>query len=347
VSAQTVSRVINRRPDVSVDTRHRVQKVIEELGYEPNVLARSLIQQRSHALGVVTAGLRHIGPSRTLGGITAAAEEAGYALLLEELPSYDTNEIVPKLQALRSRQVDGVIWAVPEVGENRRWIYGLPTELDIPIVYLAMEPRQGVSQVSINNRLGATLAMQHLLRQGYRRVAHVAGPLDWWEARQRKAAWQSVLQAAGLQVVESQWAEGTWSSNSGAEAAERLFATYPDMDAVFVGNDQMALGVLHVAAQHGRQVPEDLGVASFDNIPEAAYFCPPLTTVQQDQFNVGKAAVEEIARIIEARWDGQEHVEPRSIMLAPSLVVRQSTRRSSGNAELSEPPHEGNSQADA
>src|ERR1043165_3251304 len=121
VSTQTVSRVINERPDVSPETRKRVQDVIKDLSYQPSALARSLISQRSHTLGVVTAGLRHIGPSRTLRGITSAAEEAGYAIILTDVPSYDTEDITPIFQAFLSRHVDGIFWAVPEVGENRNW----------------------------------------------------------------------------------------------------------------------------------------------------------------------------------------------------------------------------------
>src|SRR5512139_1611366 len=116
VSTQTVSRVINDRPDVAPETRSRVRLVIDELGYQPSALARSLIQQRSYTLGVVTAGLRETGPSRTLSGITSAAEEAGYSILLKELPRYDTEDVVPIFQALLSHHVDGIIWAVPEIG---------------------------------------------------------------------------------------------------------------------------------------------------------------------------------------------------------------------------------------
>ena len=138
VSTQTVSRVVNDRPDVSLETRRRVQGVIDKLGYRPSALARSLVKQRSYTLGVVTAGLRHIGPSRTLSGITAAATDAGYALLLEELPRYEADDTTSIFQALISRHVDGVIWAVPEVGANRRWTERLPVDLEIPIMYLAM-----------------------------------------------------------------------------------------------------------------------------------------------------------------------------------------------------------------
>jgi LacI family transcriptional regulator len=327
VSTQTVSRVINERPDVAVETRRKVQAVIDQLGYQPSALARSLIQQRSYTLGVVTAGLRHIGPSRTLSGITAEAASAGYALLLEELPRYDTDDSAPIFQALLSRHVDGIIWAVPEVGSNRRWIDRMPPQVDVPIVYLAMEPKQNISVVSVNNYLGAWLAMEHLLAQGYRRIAHVAGPLDWWEARQRMAAWKDALRDAGLAASDDCWVEGNWSPASGAEAAASLFKQYPDMDAIFAANDQMALSVLQAAAQFGRSVPEDLGVVGFDNIPESAFFRPALTTVQQDQYNVGKVAVEEMTRIIESSWQGLEPIEPKSIMLSPTLIVRRSSHR--------------------
>ncbi len=145
VSTQTVSRVMNDRPDVSPETRERVLLVIKEMGYQPSALARSLIQQRSYTLGVVTAGLKYIGPSRTLSGITNAAEQAGYSLLLIELPSFDSNHVLPILQGLISRHVDGIIWAVQEVGQNRDWLKSPPVDLEIPIVFLSMEPREEIS----------------------------------------------------------------------------------------------------------------------------------------------------------------------------------------------------------
>src|SRR6187431_1297912 len=114
VSTQTVSRVINERPDVSPETRKKVQEVIKTLGYQPSALARSLISQRSHTLGVVTAGLRYIGPSRTLSGITSAAEASGYSVLLKQLPSYYTEDTTPIFKGFLSQHVDGIIWAVPE-----------------------------------------------------------------------------------------------------------------------------------------------------------------------------------------------------------------------------------------
>ena len=165
----------------------RVQEVIETLGYQPSALARSLIRQRSYTLGVVISGLKHIGPSRTLSGITGAAEEAGYALLLKEIPHFEEKNIEPIFQAFLSRHVDGIIWAVPEISGNRSWIDQY-MDLDIPVVYLTMESQENISVVSIDNYMGGRIAMSHLIEQGYRNIGHISGPLVWWEARQRFAA---------------------------------------------------------------------------------------------------------------------------------------------------------------
>src|SRR5574341_363974 len=327
VSTQTVSRVINDRPDVAPETRKRVLMVINELGYQPSALARSLIQQRTYTLGVVTAGLKYIGPSRTLDGITSAAEEAGYSLLLKELPRFDADDILPIFQALLSHHVDGIIWAVPEVGENRNWVEKQPLPLKIPMVHLAMEPRDNIATVSVDNYAGGRMAMSHLLEQGYRNVGHISGPMDWWEARQRMIAWKDSLQEAGLEVWDEHWAEGNWSSASGSQAFEILFEQYPQMDSIFVANDQMALGVIFGARQKGVRIPENLGLVGFDNIPESAFFWPSLTTVQQDQYALGKVAVEETIKRIEAGWQGLAPVESESITLEPTLVVRQSSIR--------------------
>ena len=333
VSTQTVSRVINERPDVSPETRKRVQEVIKALSYQPSALARSLISQRSHTLGVATAGLKHIGPSRTLSGITAAAEEAGYSILLKELPSYDTEDITPIFQAFLARHVDGIIWAVPEVGENRTWVNNPPADIEVPLVYITMEPRENLSVVSVDNYLGGRMAMSHLLEQGYHKIGHVCGPLDWWEARQRVAAWKDTLTEHGLAAQDEQCVEGNWSSASGALAIEKLFDQYPELDAIFVANDQMALGVLQFFAERKTRIPEDIGIVGFDNIAESAFFSPALTTVQQDQHKVAKVAVAEVIKIIESGWQELEPVRPKSIILPPTLIVRQSSLRAPEGGE--------------
>ena len=327
VSTQTVSRVINNRPDVSSETRKHIQDVIEKLAYQPSALARSLIHQRSYTLGVVTACLKYFGPSCTLNGITAAAEEAGYALILKELSCFDSDTNEPIFQALVSRHVDGIIWAVQEVGENRSWVNQLALDSDIPIVYLTMEPRENISVVLINNYMGGCMAMSHLLDQGYRHIGHISGPLDWWEARQRMKAWKDALEEAGIGFHDHSWVEGNWSSASGARAAEKLFEQYTDMDSILVANDQMALGAIQIVHQKGLQIPQDIGIVGFDNIPESAFYWPALTTVNHDQYNLGRVAVQETIKIIESVRQGLTPISLKSITLEPTLVVRDSSLR--------------------
>jgi DNA-binding LacI/PurR family transcriptional regulator len=149
--------------------------------------------------------------------------------------------------------------------------------------------------------------------------------LDWWDARQRKAAWKDALTEAGLEAREEHCAEGNWSSESGAQGFEELLDRYSEMDSIFVGNDQMALSVIQVVRQRGLRVPEDIGIVGFDDIPESAYFCPPLTTIQQDQYTVARTAVREIVNTIESGWNGLEPEAPRTIILPPMLLVRQSS----------------------
>ena len=324
VSTQTVSRVTNDRPDVAPETRQRVLEVIERLGYQPSALARSLIRQRSHTLGVVTAGLEYVGPSHTLSGITEQAEAMGYSLLLKELPEFDTIDVEPILNALLARQVDGIIWAVAEVSDNRDWLADRLNDLPVPIVFLTMHQRPDLSIVSVDNYLGGRMATEYLLKQGYRHIGHVAGPLEWWESRQRKAGWQNALLDAGIRVSEDQSVEGDWSSESGEKTIRQLLDQYPEMDAVFVANDQMALGILQVTCRRGLKVPQDLAVVGFDGIPEAAYYWPPLTTVKQDLHRLGCIAVEQALRAIEASQEPKGVYEPETILLKPRLVIRES-----------------------
>ncbi len=329
VSTQTVSRVVNDHPDVAPETRSRVQKVIAQVGYRPNFLARSLISQRSYTLGVVIAGLKLVGPLTLLSGISTAAEEAGYSLLLMELPSFDTDNIEPIFDGLLSRQVDGIIWAVPEVQDNRRWLHEISQNRNIPLVFMTMEPVEGVTVVSVNNYLGGRLAAAHLLEQGYKQIAHIAGPLDWWESRQRMQGWRDVLTEAGFEEPDQHMVMGDWSPTSGAENVKRLLSDHPEIDSIFVANDQMSLGVFQVLHQAGIRVPGDIGVVGFDNIQDSAHYWPSLTTVQQDQLTVGNIAVKELIANIDQQNQGLEPISPNAILVDPILVVRDSSVRQS------------------
>jgi DNA-binding LacI/PurR family transcriptional regulator len=325
VSHQTVSRVMNNRPDVADETRRRVLQVIEDLNYQPSAIARSLIQQHSFTLGVVTAGLKYIGPSRTLNGITEQAEELGYAVLLKELPGFHTYDIKSILGTLISRHVDGIIWAVSEIGANREHIRKHVDGLTLPMIFLTMAPRDELFIVAVDNYRGGRVATEHLLEQGYRSIAHISGPLEWWEARQRKAGWHDALIEAGIPLSEHHWESGDWSTSSGQLAMARILESHPDIEALFVANDQMALGALQYTCKHGIAVPKDIAMVGFDNLPESEYFWPPLTTVRQNLRQLGGTAVKELVRIIELNRRGGELPEPRVITLQPELIVRESS----------------------
>lgn len=323
VSKQTVSRVLNKRPDVAPKTRERVQEVIDRLGYQPSNLARRL-KQRSHTIGVVTAELGQYGPTRRLVGIEQAAGKAGYALHLSLIHQVEVDNGEGVLKDLLAWQVEGIIWAVPEISDNRDWLQDQLPHLSIPVLFVSEVSSNSLAAVSVNNRTGARLATEHLLEQGYRHIGLITGPLTWDAARDRRLGWQDALpMTEARQIVE-----GDWSACSGAQAFRQLLEQYPELDAVCVSNDQMALGVLQTAHQLGRQIPAELGVTGFDNIPEAAYFWPPLTSVTQRLIEQGEMAVQTLIRMIDSNRKQGNFVQPTTTVLQPELVVRQSSNRS-------------------
>lgn len=328
VSTQTVSRVMNNVSYIADETRKKVEAAVQELGYRPSSLARSLAQQRSFTLGIVTFGLKYTGPSRTLSGIAGKADELGYMLLMKNLDHLQGKKFIELIDDLLSQQVDGIIWDVPENDENRHWFENVGN-LPVPIIFMSMESRQGCLIVSTDSYLGGQMATQHLLDQGCKQIGHISGGLNWWEARLRLQGWRDTLEKAGIQISEKQWVEGDWSSASGEAAIARLLTNYPEMDGVFAANDQMALSVLREAARRGIKIPEQLAVVGFDGLAEAAYFYPSLTTISQDPEKLGAQAVKMLIEMIDAQLENRL-VDMNSILVPPTLVVRESSNRMQG-----------------
>jgi LacI family transcriptional regulator len=335
VSTQTVSRVLNNRPDVAPETFQRVQQVIKETGYAPNVLARSLIRGRTHTLGVVAYGLEYFGPSRVLTGIERQADEIGYSIFLNLLHQPETSDVAHLLNNLFARQVDGIIWAIPEIGDNRSWAQAKSLDFPVPAIFVSgMTGQTSLPLVGVDNRAVGHLATEHLLAGGARRIGIITGPLKWWEAQQRQQGWRETLETHGLAVEDRLVAVGDWNARSGEQGLYQLLAQCPDLDAVFASNDQMALGVLHGAHRLGRRVPEDLSVVGVDNIPESAHFWPPLTTVRQRLREAGAQAVQELHLMIQKAKQsqhGQNGAIPNIALLQPELIVRESSRPSASS----------------
>lgn len=298
---------------------------MRRLEYRPNAVARSLIKQTTNSIGLVTAGLEFIGPSVTMSGITKKAEQLGYGVYVKELPRFNPENIQYIIDWFLTRQVDGIIWAVPEIGDNRSWIDDFMDQIEVPIIFLTAADRLNVSTVVIDNYQGAKIATDHIISRGKKKIAHISGPLDWWESKQRLLGWQDALIREGIKPNENMVAEGNWSSKSGKKAFDQLLCSFPEMDAIFVANDQMALAVLHTACEKGINIPKDLLVVGFDNIPESEYFYPSLTTVSQDLLSLGSLAVEELIYLIRAKNLKQTTSKHNYRVLQPSLIIRKSS----------------------
>ena len=319
VSTQTVSRVINKRPDVSPRTREAVEAAIAATGFQPSAVARSLVHRRSQTLGVIVAGLRYFGVAQTLNGITDEAQAAGYGVLLKEIDSSETVDIVPVIDFMIAHQVEGIIFAAPQIGKNIATVRSQLRNASPPIVFLKSEPSPDYSTIRIDNAGGARLATGHLVALGRRRIAHLAGPPLWRESEHRENGWRDALREAGIDPGPV--ATGNWSAQSGVAGLEALLALDPHLDGIFVANDQMALGVLRAAQGRGIAVPGDLAVVGFDGLDEGAQFTPSLTTVVQPLRELGELAVRQA---IAATNRASDASGTRSQVLATELVIRES-----------------------
>lgn len=313
VSHQTVSRVLHDSPHVRGDTRERVLAAIRQLDYRPSSTARALVTGRSKTLGVVSFDTTLYGPASTLLGIERAAHDSGYGVSIQSLRSLNRGTVLAAIQELRDQGVDGVAVIAPiQAGvEALRHVRS-----DFPVVAVEAGPNASVPIATVDQAAGAAAATRHLLSLGHETVWHLAGPSDWKEAELRVEGWKSALQASGRKVPPP--LRGDWTARSGYEIGQHLLEI-PELTAVFVANDQMALGFLRRLNEAGKSVPRDLSIVGFDDIPEAAYFTPPLTTVRQDFAELGRRCL----HILLARIEGDEN--PTRVIVAPELVVREST----------------------
>jgi len=314
VSHQTVSRVLHDSPRVRPETRSRVLAAMEELQYRPNTVARALVTGRSMTLGVVSFDTTLYGPASTVLGIERAAHDAGYFVSLASVRSLDAESVRTAMDRLRGQGVDGIVVIAP-MASAAGALDDIPP--GPPVVVAEAGADGAVPAVTVDQFAGAVAATEHLLALGHRTVRHLAGPQDWPEAQQRLAGWRAAVDAAGAR--RGRVLVGDWSPRSGYELGGRL-AEDPAATAIFVANDQMALGLLRRLHEAGRAVPDDVSIVGFDDIPEAEYFTPPLTTVRQEFDEVGRSSLALLLRQLAAGT----RPEP-SVTVAPRLVLRSST----------------------
>ena len=312
VSHQTVSRVLNEHPNVRPLTREKVLAAIRELAYRPNAAARTLVTRRTHTLGVITADTMLYGPTSMLYGVERAAHGT-YFVSVASLPALDRRSMLEAVERFLGQGIEGII-VIATHDTAVAALAHVPAE--VPLVAVGCGTRASVTSVAIDNEAGAAAATRHLLSLGHKTVYHVAGPLLCLDAKERVDGWQAALAAAG--AVEPAMLEGDWSASSGYELGVRLAAD-PDVTAIFCGNDTMALGVVRALAERGLRVPADVSIVGFDDVPEAGYYLPPLTTVRQDFGQVGRLALSTLVD----RMSGAIPAGPR-VRVAPELIIRAS-----------------------
>ncbi|MET8573629.1 LacI family DNA-binding transcriptional regulator [Streptomyces sp. NPDC005012] len=323
VSHQTVSRVLSGHPNVSARTRSAVTEVVEQLGYRRNSAARALATRRTHTLGVIAVNTTLHGPASTLAGVQQAAQERGYLTSAVTLRTVTDASLDEAMRHLSVWGVEGVIAITPQRDAVRAL-----AALDAPCPVVTVEGGHTLDLpgVSVDQHLGARMVTEHLLAAGHSTVWHVAGPADWLESEARTAGWECALREAGAEVPPL--LRGDWSPLSGYHAGQQLAGRAlaspgsGGLTAVFVANDQMALGVLRAFREAGLRTPADVAVAGFDDIPEAEFFPPPLTTVRQDFGSLGRSSIGLLLDHIEGTATEAAH-----LTVAPELIVRTSTGR--------------------
>ncbi len=316
VSHQTVSRVLNNHESVRQETRERVLRAVEQLHFRPNAFARGLARRRSHVIGVVSFDTLLYGPAATLLGVERAARRVGYGISIVAVEQLERDDLVEAVDHLTAQSVAGLVILAPLTTAVAA-VHGLP--VGVPAVVVESDQVDGLPSVFVDQGAGARLAVEHLLALGHETVWHLSGQQDWIEARGRVDGWRHALEAAGRTVPPV--IPGDWSPRSGYKAGCEL-ADRRDVTAVFCANDQQALGMLRAFRERGVRVPQDVSVVGFDDIPEAAYLSPPLTTVRQDFDEVGRRCLAQLLELLDPGGGPAARSHPR---VAPTLVVRAST----------------------
>ncbi|TWI03690.1 transcriptional regulator, LacI family [Luteimonas cucumeris] len=327
VSVATVSRALNGHHNVAEAVRLRVIRVASELRYSPHAAARSLSSRRTHTIGVILPDLYGEFFSELMRGVDQVARERGFHLLVS---SYHGNpeEQGAALRAMRGR-VDGLLLMSPYIGDSGHLTDNLsPTQ---PTVLMNTHlPDAGLASLSVDSYGGAVAMMRHLVECGRQRIAFIAGPEDNFDARERQRGYVDAL--GELLPSSTPWVlPGDFNEASGHAAGRQLAAAEEQPDAVFAANDMMALGCLSSFKQAGIQVPQQIALAGFDDIPLSRYVQPSLTTVRVNIAELGGQAMSTLSDAIAA--DG---AAPIPISLQPELIVRESTAgRPRGPAENS------------
>jgi DNA-binding LacI/PurR family transcriptional regulator len=313
VSHQTVSRVLNNHPSLKPETREKVEKAIAELHYRPSQAARQLVTSRSRMIGIIIAGTELYGPWAILNAMEREARVEGYSVISISVLPESPESWLEGIEQLRNLDIDGVITiALPNV-----IVKAVEKSLTTAaIVIVDAEPSKKFDSVNIENFIGGKIATEHLISLGHKEITHITGPSDGYEGQMRRKGYEEAMQKAKL---KADVIEGDWSIATGYLTGQKLAKRSKRPTAVFAGNDHLALGVIKAFNEYGLKVPKDVSIVGFDNIPEAEYVTPSLSTVHQDFGQLGKLAIEKMLTQL------RQSTKAEALTIAPVLMIREST----------------------
>ena len=318
VSIQTVSRVINNRSDVSEETRKRIREIMGRLGYQPFAIARGLASNRTYTLGLVTVDFADPWFSQVVTGAEQEAHEHGYCFMLGSSACNPEDE--PKfLRLLTERHVDGILFVRASCAEESKHLLRMK-EMGVQVVTTGFHPRGwDLTVVDVDNIGGGRKATEYLIGLGHRRIAMLTGPLDWNSARDRQDGYIQALEANGISTDPELIVEASWLHRDGYLSMKRLLDKKLPFTAVFAQNDRLARGAISALHEVGLRVPEDISIIGYDDIPEAEFSDPPLTTIRQPMRTIGEAATRLLIQMIENR-----ETTSTQVLFDTELIVRSS-----------------------
>ncbi|MBA2871774.1 LacI family transcriptional regulator [Anoxybacillus calidus] len=318
VSMATVSRVVNGNPNVKPSTRKKVLEAIERLGYRPNAVARGLASKKTTTVGVIIPDISSIFFAELARGIEDIATMYKYNIILSNSDQNKDKEL-HLLNTMLGKQVDGILFMGGYISEEHVTEF---KKSPVPIVLAAtIEENNIIPSVNIDYEQAAYDAVAFLIEKGHKRIVYVTGPADDPINNKKLAGYRRALEQYGLTYDENLIIEGDYSYDSGIEAYEKIAELDEQPTAVFVGTDEMALGVIHSAQDHGVNIPEQLEVVGFDNTRLATMVRPRLTTVVQPMYDIGAVAM----RLL-TKYMNKEHVENHIVVLPHRIEYRQSTK---------------------
>lgn len=328
VSHQTVSRVINNADYIKDDTRTKVQSAMEVLGYVPNAAARALVTSKSKIVGILVSDIVYHGPAGMMHAMEKEARRGGFFAISASVDPLDGKSIAQGIEHLRRLGIEGLVVITPQ-SDSVQAVERLVT--DIPVVFIDSPNNSKELSAELDNFSGAKRATEHLISLGHKEIVHVAGPAGWFDSAPRVAGYEAAMKSAKLHPTVIQ---GDWTVPTGYEIGQNLDLDSSKVTAIFAANDHLALGLMRALRQRGYAIPERVSIIGFDDVPEAAYYEPPLTTMRPDFAELGRVAMEMMLGHI----NREETL--RAETLVPELIVRESTSKPSIFGQKIEGNHE-------